>query len=368
MDSKQYQLKFTTKDITKAGKLLKRYGVVVIEDVFTPEECNDIMTYITTDIQKLSSNKIDISTLKTTKKTWTDDKLFPQTRKGLHQRGYSYLGWSVRQDPRVNNIFKELYTYIRDYEVDELVTSIDAINIRPPIEPFCDDKTADWAHLDQTRTDNIYSCIQGQVVLTNTSAGFVCSPKSHKVFVNIIDKYVPENKSKEQFFKFNKNDYNDIKSMVEDDAKGRWQIPIIVEKGSMILWLSSTVHSAKLADYDQVIEKENTCKCKDSILANLKDFDKNDRWRYWRGVIYVCQRPKSEVTKRNMTTLQNSYDNNRTTNHWGNRMFSTVPFPYDVKKHSEKMQRWIKDPELIFEEGDVEKPKLTELGKSLLGM
>merc|ERR1711977_419915 len=84
--------------------------------------------------------------------------------------------------------------------------------------------------------------------------------------------------TKGNFFKFKPHEYQDIQSMVAR-VGGFWQIPIVVPKGCMILWLSSVIHSAKLADPVEEFE-----------------IDKNNKWQHWRGVVYVCQRPKAEVS------------------------------------------------------------------------
>ena len=61
------------------------------------------------------------------------------------------------------------------------------------------DTKGDWANIDQTDDlDNPYKCIQGQMVLSNTSAGFKASPKSHLLFKEFLTQ--PENEFKGNFF------------------------------------------------------------------------------------------------------------------------------------------------------------------------
>ena len=47
------------RDITKVTSLLKEYGVCVIPDVFTDDECNSWMTDILTSMEILSGGKVN---------------------------------------------------------------------------------------------------------------------------------------------------------------------------------------------------------------------------------------------------------------------------------------------------------------------
>ena len=69
-------------------------------------------------------------------------------------------------------------------------------------------------------------------------------------------------------------------------GSGEFQIPILSRKGSFIMWLSSTLHSAKLQDPPGTIP----------LPAGP--------WRDWRCVVYVCLRPKDEVHDGHLKQLQ----------------------------------------------------------------
>ncbi len=62
------------------------------------------------------------------------------------------------------------------YSVQEIdfSTSMDGINVRPHMAPYQNGK--DWAHIDQTIPNNPFLCVQGQVILSDTSACFRASP------------------------------------------------------------------------------------------------------------------------------------------------------------------------------------------------
>jgi hypothetical protein len=44
--------------------------------------------------------------------------------------------------------------------VSEFVTSIDAVNVRPPIGPYYDPRAPDWAHFDCARYGCVFECVQ----------------------------------------------------------------------------------------------------------------------------------------------------------------------------------------------------------------
>jgi hypothetical protein len=331
---------------TKVPSILKEYGVAVITDVFTPEACDTYMSGMVEGVQKISP-QLSIETYPKLKQTWTDRNIMPQVRKGLHQHGYSFLGWPVRGSEEVSTIFKEVYSDLRGHPVTELVTSLDAINVRPPIPPFAQD-TGDWAHVDQTKSADPFACVQGQVVLTNTTAGFRCSPKSHLVHEDIL-KHFGKSNAPGNFFKYQPHQYQDIQQMVAS-AGGMWQVPVIAPKGSMILWFSATTHSAKLAD-----------------PLNLKDYDPDDKWKHWRGVVYCCQRPKSEVDADHLKRLQYAYENNMTTNHWGDKIFKKPRYGVKVDNYAAHITRYTKTPKLIYSIPNT-RPTLTAHEQSLIGL
>ncbi len=170
-------------------------------------------------------------------------------RDGLFQCrvGNVKAAWDLRCDERVHSVFRAAYSSLRGRAVDDFTTSIDAVNVRPPVAPFYDaDSSRDWAHFDLTRPGMAYECVQGQVVLTDTTAGFRCSPRSHSIYEEIQRKvmHLPETDTRDWGL-LRPDAYPAVEEMVKA-IHGAFQIPILTRKGSMILWLSATLHSAKL--------------------------------------------------------------------------------------------------------------------------
>lgn len=233
------------------------------------------------------------------------------------------------------------------------MVSGDGINLMPN-DLF--DKNAsrvDWPHLDQTDRSDIYKCIQGQAVLTNTTASFVASPGSHLMYVNIMNKYKIPLDYDTNWWKISCTDdvkISQIKKMVIDGG-GKWQIPILAPAGSFIIWSSSLIHSARFA-------------------TQLENPSLTDKWLGWRCVVYVSYRPKEEYSEYDIMVRQEAYEDNLTTNHWGTKTFKNNPTVSRFKKQSdtmhEKIKTMINNPKSLYY-SNVVKPNLSNDAKLLLG-
>merc|ERR1712013_455710 len=198
-------------------------------------------------------------------------------------------------------IFKPIYSELRGEEVDEFVCSLDGINIQPNVSRDISHEK-DWPHCDQTRRDDIFKCVQGQVVLTNTQACFRASPKSHHHFVQIMETCsYPDNNS--NWAKFTDEKLKIIKQNILEPNQVNFQVPIRSSKGSVVLWFSSTIHSAMSSG---VKEKATHA----------------DPFKGWRGVVYVCYRPLQEFTAGELNVLEQCINGNKGTNHWATKVFT----------------------------------------------
>lgn len=324
---------------TLSAESLKENGVVVITGVFTPEECDARMTDLVGHFKTLSP--------KLSPYNWKSELLPNGPRPGLFQSlvGQFPTVWHLRTDPRVREIFTAFYSNFRGKQVDDFVCSADGVNVRPPIGPFHRDGH-DWAHLDQSKRGCELECVQGQVVLTNTTACFRCSPRSNKVIDQVLDECEVYNEN--QWCKFTPGQVPAVRNIVEQVDGAQWQVPVVSDKGSMVFWLSSTIHSARLQLPDSPI-------------------DRTDRWSQWRGVVYICYRPKEEVDQKHLQTLQKAFRENRVTNHWGSKIFAHVRG--NPKKAfagvSEHMQRLLRDPSLAYKLRGM-KPELTPEIRALI--
>jgi hypothetical protein len=328
MNLDKIKLSFNDKSFNrKCVELYKEYGVLIITDVFGNEECDHHMNNIVSYFEKLGTG-IDRNNIK---ETWNDYNLPPQTRGGLFQTLVSNIPtvWEIRNHEKVKKIFNLLYSKLRNKKYNKYIVSNDGINIIPnQVGPFDSKKRKDWPHVDQTIKGEPLKCIQGQAVLTNTTACFRATVGSYHLFDEILDLLKVDEKDKSNWLKFNDDT---VKNFVEKNGY-EWQTPILSPKGSFIVWSSTTIHSARYALHKEVE-------------------DKKDYWKGWRGVVYVSYRPIDEFNKGQLARRAKIVPENRTTNHWSTKMFPKTPggrYLY-VKKRHDIIERMLKEPTLVYE-------------------
>jgi len=317
-------------DLTQVASLLKEYGVCVIPNVFSNSECNSLMTDILSNLEAISDNQVD----RTKPEQWTADKLPPQIRFGMYHNLLTNLKpvWDVRRDPRMKTIFKSVYSKLKGTDIDEFICSMDGVNVQPNISRKSTGEK-DWPHCDQTERADIFKCVQGQVVLTNTNASFRATPKSHNHFVDLMDiAKVPD--SSRNFMKFTDEQLDEIQEKIVVPNNLSWQVPIKAQKGSVILWLSTTVHSGMSSEIKETPTQD-------------------DPFKGWRGVVYVCYRPKSEFNQDELNVLDDCLQTNGGTNHWSTKVFSLKPRKADLYAQkqvlSTEMENLVANPQLVYE-------------------
>ncbi len=253
-----------------------------------------IPNYISSEVAEIMAEEaiewlIDHFPLTDDHETWKHKNMPFGPRLGMMQSLISSTttAWECRR------LMRPIFEHIWD-ETD-LLTSIDGATIFPPRHV---NKGRDWHHIDQISKG--FKCIQGQLVLTNTSASFKCVKKSNKIHDELIDEYCENSKSNFNFFSSNEMvDILDKYSLPPND-------PIHVGAGSVILWDSRTIHSA---------QREN----------GPTEYYTGDSLDGWRCTFYVCMRPRVQYSKRNLNTLRRAGLEHRTTNHWGTRIFPKYP-------------------------------------------
>ena len=337
---------FKTLNLEKMVQDIKSDGVVVIENVYTKPQCDKFMDQTMSAIENLNTG-IDRNSIK---KTWKKNNLPNMSKYGLFQGilGHIEPVWEVRKNQEIKKIFEAIYRDVRgrnDQENDQekeipLTVSIDGINFQPNnVGPVANKNDIDWAHVDQTTYNDPFKCIQGSVALSNTTAGFMCSPKSHLVLNEILKiNEISENPPDLSNWKrYPRDKIEEIRNLVEGENSnvgGKYQIPIIVPAGSLILWFSSTTHSAR-------VKTKNEKKSKD------------DAWLGWRGVYYISYRPTEEFSEEELDLIEENTRNNYSMNHWSTATFS--PFPstkFEVgleKNFHENIQELMGEPKLLFE-------------------
>jgi hypothetical protein len=294
---------------------LKEWGVVVIKDVYSRDQCSNFLMDYVPRIKTVLNN------MNTPKPGQHKDII-------CHDKAL----WNFRNDVRLEALYSYLYAKFHDKQNYPIVlSSIDGVNIKDPTtSPYFNDQKPDWAHLDQTNGD-LWDCIQGQIVLSDTSAGFVCSPKSHLVYRQVMDimHVLPTNRT--NWCVISGKATKQQEKMIIDTINsvgGTWQGYIYVPPGSVILWLSTTIHSAKIADKPpKNMLNQNPVK----LLKELTG---------WRAVIYLCYIMSDTMTPEQKELRWSAMTNNRSMNHWCTAIWDN----YLAPSYNKDMMDLLKDP------------------------
>lgn len=369
-------------DIKKVISDIKNDGLVVIDNIYTKQECDQIMDETLNVFEKLGTN-VDRNKIN---KTWKNEMLPCQSKFGMFHSvmGHMPSVWKVRKNEKIENIFRAIYQNVRGLEEKEkmpMVVSIDGINIQPkslgPVYKGPEDHfSRDWAHMDQSTYNEVYKCIQGSMTLTNTTHCFRVSPKSHKVYEKILAanniKAEPVNTS--MWCQLPQEIYPEIKEMIEG-VGGEFQIPVRVKAGSLILWWSTTLHSAmsklhlRKKSQESQDETENNLKS-NQILFNNEIINlpytpnSNDFWEGWRGVFYVCFRPLEDFSDEELDKIVEATSKNISMNHWGTWEFTTTSnynfSTKTIKIAHENIKIYVESPEkfldVIYTKQGLERP------------
>lgn len=335
-------IKYADFDPSIAREKFRDYGVLVVTDVFTGQQCDRWMDEIVRSLEQLGTgvNRDDLS-------TWTKDRLPPCSRIGLFQTlvGHSRPVWDIRCQRSLQDISAALYGD------NDLLVSMDGINIVPNgmclrrrdkmRQGVVDYWTHDWAHVDQTVRSGTLQCVQSQVVLTNTSACFRASPRSHKVHKDLMEicGISHNNSSNWCQVKKQRHVYDQVRQLVMR-AGGSWQIPIHAPRGSVILWASTVLHSALHAD-------------------RVEESDPTDPWKGWRGVVYTCFRPRKCFRPKDLERRERALRENRLMSHWSSRLFPVVPGRGTrVSNFHPEIQTLIKDTTRVYEKWNAPNPPM----------
>jgi hypothetical protein len=281
----------------KTFQLLNEYGVVIISNFYNLDVCKKFMEDY---IKKCKKILTDMKTAK------------PGQHKDIICHDSSI--WNFRRDPKIKALYSYLYKQGNNLEIfPHVIPSIDGVNMRSPIvAPYHSNTTPDWAHLDQTNGE-IYDCIQSQIVFTNSSAGFVCSPKSHLIYKDVMKIMNISETDKSNWCvisgKASEEQEKKIKEKLENIG-GVWQAFIPAQAGSLILWSGTVIHSAKIVDKPVFKIPRSNEKEKEKIENNLLS-----KLEGWRGIIYLCYKPSSKFRFDQKEKRWRAMRNNKTMNH-----------------------------------------------------
>jgi len=307
-------------DLTNLSNKLKKDGVAVIKDVLTKKEITKGKKGMWTALNKITEN-FDKPINEKDNTTWRSIyDLFPMHSMLIQHWsiGHSQYVWDVRQNQKVVDVFKNIWNE------DELLCSFDGASVHLPPEVTNRGwyRGNDWFHTDQSSEKVGLKCIQGLVTLYDVNPGDA-TLRVMKGTNNYHQDFFTSHNIKE------KNDWYKLKPEELNYFDKFEKNSILATAGSLILWDSRTFH--------QGVEPR-----------------KERKEQNFRGIVYVCMTPKSWSDERNILKKQKAFNEMRMTTHW----------PHKVKLFGKKPQTYGKE---LPDVSQLDKPKLTELGKKLAG-
>nr|QBK84883.1 MAG: hypothetical protein LCDPAC02_00820 [Pithovirus LCDPAC02] len=377
-------------DYDKAKYILDEYGVCILEEYISSKIADKYVLNIYKEMIKLNPIlELDFEDLNY--KEWNTKNVPEGPRLGMYQTLVGHFPTLYKLRMLAYPIFVKLFND------EKLITSIDGMTFFPPkmkdknwkFDSKCREKLkcdrlsgrgCDWPHADSINPK--VKSYQGQFVLTNTSASFVCTPYSHIFVHKYITKKLEKSKKKSHFFKLQTDDIDNIFQKYSK-LKKLWQVPIYCRKGSFILWKSETIHSSK-RHLTNFWELNNNLKIYDNLkleLGKFEDYIKGSNFEIyknlkyegkynkkmfemrkisynfdnWRCAVYITMRPNklfkygrlkagdrfNGIGKYN--TINNAFNNFHLTNHWINELFKSRR----SKNKSEHMKKLLNNPSLM---------------------
>ena len=306
-------------NIDAARRNLDLYGVAVVTGVIPDEECDATAAQFWSELKTMSKDRFDVND----KDTWVNYFETFQPMHGMllqhHSIGHLQSTWSIRQHPRVAEVFRQLYGL---NDAKSLLASFDGVSahIRHHRRGV---KGKPWYHVDQNKPSEKRLYAQGVATLYDVEEGdatltvYEGSHLHHTEYLSTVPKA----------------DWVKVLNLDFYTEKGCKQVYIKCPKGSLLLFDSRTVHSGALPD-----EATRT--------HNL------DRKRL---VFYVCQTPRSGATARDLKAKRTALSKLRVTRHT----------PYPVKCFAQKPRNYGNpEPDVL---PWTTQPNLSELGRALAG-
>jgi hypothetical protein len=272
---------YSITDLEQINDNLIKEGYVVIRDILTTTERNDLLHLFKKEFNSVSPN-FNFSD-KTTWNKYTFPGMFGKGICSFNGFGQSDFMWSLRTNIKIQEIFKQIYN------TNELISSMDGFSL------FIsnDQKSKQWNHIDQNPSNPVlsYQSSYNLFSVNDDDAGFIIAPKSHL-------KYNPT--------------VNHTKNWIVLDNSDEWNskiMKLIIPKNCLTIWNSRTIHA-------------NTGMVKKGVDLNRLTF-------------YIAYLPRSLQTEENKLKRIQAYKNGETCSHWSNKC-EIKQYPWGFKNNYEK--------------------------------
>ena len=315
----EYQEAYCALD--KAYDTIIRDGFCVIPNILDHNEIRNARKGLWSTLEYLTKN-LDIPIKEDNVNTWSTYYQMDSNRNLIIQNwkiGHSQFVWDIRQNPKVVNVFSNLWKV----KAEDLLTSFDAISFHIPPEYTGKGfyQGDDWWHTDQSPNNNKFSCVQGMILLYDVNDG------DATIRLKKGSNHLHETIFKNNKVRHNKNWYQYNKTDLEFLSNCE-SIRVSAKSGDIILWDSRTAHYG----INPLAERKNP-----NVRAN----------------VYVCMMPRNLISNQNLLKKQYGFKNMEMTTHW----------PHQIKF----FHKYTKKYDIIPNINDIPKPKLTYLGYKLAG-
>ena len=322
MDLYEYEKYISNEENIK--ETLNKYGVAIIPNLLNDIEC-DHMNNGMWDTLETITNKWSTPINREDKKTWRElSNLYPLHSMLLQhwQIGHSQYIWDLRQNPKIVNIFSNLW----NCQNEDLLVSFDGVSYHMPPEITKRGwyRKNDWLHCDQCFQNSDFNCVQSWVTANDINEGdatLTFLEGSNNFHKDCSDDCNID--CKKNWYKLTEKEllfYKDKKCSLKK---------IKCPKGSMVLWDSRTIHCGSEAIKER--EKSNI-----------------------RNVAYLCYKPRKYSLKKNNLKRVKAFEEKRMTTH---TPCKTYLFPKTPRTYGNVLPIITELPE----------PIINDLGRKLVG-
>lgn len=300
------------------------YGVAIIPNILTEEECNNMVNEIWNFFEHISQSW-ELPINRNNKESWKEFYNLLPLHSMLIQHwniGHTQASWNVRQNIKI----VEIFAYFWGCSINDLLVSFDGLsfNLPPEVTKRGWNRGNTWYHTDQSFTTNDFKCIQSFVTgldINEYDATLSFLEGSNNYHYDFKDE-------------FNITDKDDWYKLTKEQEEFYYNKGCIIKnikcpKGSLVFWDSRTIHCGIEAN-------------KKRTISNI------------RSVIYLCYMPRSQCNEANLKKKQKAFNELRTTSH----------YPCKIKLFSKSPRTYGKPIPIITQ---IEQPILTELGRKLAG-
>jgi hypothetical protein len=309
-------------------EILDKYGVAIIPNILTPEECEEGIDEMWQYLEALG-----IGIHRDEPETYVLFYQLLPCHAMLLQHwkiGHAKFAWRVRQHPKVVDVFAKLY----GVEAEELVSSMDGVSIHFPPEitgrGWRSGTEITHYHTDQSYMRPEKDTIQAWVNFFDTNTGdatLAFWESSHLFHAEFIREFGEDIKEP-------KKDWFQLKNprfLAFYQARCK-EKRVVCPKGSLVLWDSRTIHTGIACERTRTIPN-------------------------YRTVVYVCYQPRTRATEKQLEKKRKAYQEKRMTSHHpiNGRLFPIKPRSYGQELPITNIP------------DDVISNELTTLGKKLAG-